>query len=107
MKDILLIIFLLFLFTGCNKKSVIYQKKEPIKRDCTFISYNKAKTNNTLFSYNNSLSNRISVVEETQGYLLNEVDVLSHYNTESEHEIMIGLITEMLERLNAKQKESK
>ena len=61
----------------------------------------------TLFSYNNSLSNRISVVEETQGYLLNEVDVLSHYNTESEHEIMIGLITEMLERLNAKQEESK
>lgn len=59
----------------------------------------------TLFSYNNSLSNRISVLEETQEYLLNEVDVLSHYNTESEHEIMIGLITEMLERLNAKQEE--
>ena len=61
----------------------------------------------TLFSYNNSLSKRITAVEETQEYLLNEVDVLSHYNTESEHEIMIGLITEMLERLNAKQKESK
>ena len=61
----------------------------------------------TLFSYNNSLSKRITAVEETQEYLLNEVDVLSHYNTESEHEIMIGLITEMLERLNATQKESK
>ena len=59
----------------------------------------------TLFSYNNSLSKRITAVEETQEYLLNEVDVLSHYNTESEHEIMIGLITEMLERLNAKQEE--